>query len=241
VSFLYNPQRSEPVIILQGGPPLNLLPNGTIGANGAITLGTALRKTFSNGLWGALPANAIFAGSVAATYWVVMSSATVGQVFQNTIPTGQPSPPPSPLAWSGTAGIAYTQTTGAPIALLSCPIPGGSIGPTGRLRIGFLISNNNSAGAKNPLVTLSGSNVVAPGAITTNLALYNQKEIFANGATNQQVAMTPGNSGGFGASAGAVADLALDMTVQQLLIFNAQLAVATDFMQYDGYYCEAFM
>lgn len=231
----------QPQIILQGGPPLVLLPNGTVGANGAITLGTALRKTYSNGLWGALPVNAIFSGSVAGTYWCVMSSTTVGQVFQNTIPNGQPTGfGGAGTPWAGTSGIAYTQTTGTNVALLSIPILGATIGPMGRLRVGALCSNNNSAGAKTPLVSLGGSNIIVPAAQTTNLSVNNEKNIFANGATNSQVCMAAGPAGGYGVSASNPADLALDMTASQNLVFNGQLATATDFMQYDGYFCEAW-
>lgn len=63
--------------------PMAVAPTGTMANNGAITLGTALDQTYSGGIYLCLPASAISAGSRASCWYAVMSSTTVGTVYNN--------------------------------------------------------------------------------------------------------------------------------------------------------------
>lgn len=65
-----------------GNYPVGMPNNGSIGANGAVTFtGTGLVDTYSGGIWLYYPAGALYAGSLAGFYWTVMTSATVGTVY----------------------------------------------------------------------------------------------------------------------------------------------------------------
>lgn len=95
-----------PYILAQCNVPIGIAPTGTMAANGAITLGTALNTTYSGGLWLYLPAGAAYAGSLAGFYWTVMSSTTLGTVYNNTYTPGTdpvdiPASPTAISAWAG--------------------------------------------------------------------------------------------------------------------------------------------
>lgn len=66
---------------LTGGIAFGIAPSGTIAADGTLTLGTALPLVFDGGLWLWFPAGAVDGGS-AGMRWVVMSSTTVGVVYE---------------------------------------------------------------------------------------------------------------------------------------------------------------
>src|SRR5574337_1133130 len=69
-----------PYILAQSGVPVIVVPNGTVDANGTITLGTALSIVYAGGAWIRLPAGAVVGGS-AGLYWCVFSFTTQGQVY----------------------------------------------------------------------------------------------------------------------------------------------------------------
>ena len=71
-------------VLAEGATPVCLSPTGTIAANGALTLGFALPTIYSGGIWMYFPAGAVFAGSAAGFYWTVMSSTTLGTIYNDT-------------------------------------------------------------------------------------------------------------------------------------------------------------
>lgn len=228
----------QPNILAQSGIPIIMPSSGTIGNNGALSGITALATTYSNGCWMYFPAGAIFAGSVAAVYWVVMSSTTAGTIYQNTIPTGQPTAPSAAnlLPWVTTGPGAYTQTTGSFVSVLTVPVPGASIGPYGRLRAFFIFSNNNSAGAKTGQYNFGGTGI-AGASNTTNLSAPSEHQIYNRGVTNSQVCQ-PG--GGYAAAAAGPVLFTQDTTQAVNMSFQTQLATATDFCQFDAILLEAY-
>lgn len=141
--------RSGRQMIKRISVPVGIAPTGSVAANGAITLGTALNTTFSGGLWLYLPAGAAYAGSTAGFYWAVMSSTTLGTLYNNTYNpvTDSGAPPASPTAISAAGPGAYSGTT-AEITALSVNIPGGLLGVQGGISTFSRLSWNSSAGNK---------------------------------------------------------------------------------------------
>jgi hypothetical protein len=226
----------QPNILAQSGIPIILPSSGSIGNNGALSGITALATTYSNGCWMYFPAGAIFAGSVAGVYWVVMSGTTTGTIYQNTIPTGQPTAPATPLPWVTTGPGAYTQTTASFITVLTVPVPGASIGPYGRLRALFIFSNNNSAGAKTGQFSFGGTGI-AGASNTTNQSAPAEHQIFNRGVTNAQVCQ-PGS--GYVVAAAAPVLMANDTTQTVNMAYQLELATATDYCQFDTVLLEAY-
>jgi hypothetical protein len=117
-------------------------------ANGAVTLGTALSAIYSFGLWLYFPSGAVYAGSAAGLYWCVMSSTTVGTVYNNIhIPgTNSPDPPTSPTAVVAAGPGAYTGAT-SEITVWSYTMPRGTWTPPKNLIVdtwGFFPNNANA-------------------------------------------------------------------------------------------------
>src|SRR5579859_1785192 len=92
------------------GIPFIVANTGTMGNNGALTLGTALPSTYANA-YVYLPANAISAGSAAGWYFCQFSSTTVGTVFNNTYSSGTPQIPAALVSFATTGPGAYTGVT----------------------------------------------------------------------------------------------------------------------------------
>ena len=131
--------------LFQSSLPVGIPPSGTIAANGALTLGTALDNVYpSIYMW--FPVGA-WTGSTAGMYYVSMSSTTVGQVYTNQYLGGVPTIPASPTAVSTGAG-AYTQTTGAYLTVLSYAMPANVMGASGNLCGKFLASATNNGNLK---------------------------------------------------------------------------------------------
>lgn len=138
---------------IQWGVPVILPSGGSIGNNGALTLTVALPTTFSNGCYMFFPANAIASGVVAGVYYVVMSSTTVGTIFNNVL-SGRPVAIASPTAFATTGPGAYTQTVAAQQTLVTIPIPAGSLGPNGQLvtdLVALRVSNTDACSMQGSL------------------------------------------------------------------------------------------
>ena len=62
--------------VLRGAVPIGIPPNGTIGNNGALTLGTALDRVYP-AIYLRFPSGALYTGSPATLYYTVCSTTTV--------------------------------------------------------------------------------------------------------------------------------------------------------------------
>jgi hypothetical protein len=202
-----------------------IAPTGTVAANGAITLGTALDTTYASGLYLAFPAGALFAGSAAGSYWCVMSSTTLGTAYNNVL-SGYPQAPASPTAISDAGPGAYTGIT-TETTLATLTIPGGSIGTTGEFSADEWWQWNNTAGTKQPRARLGGSvcNVMSAG--TTTLGLRSQAVIVAKNSQSAQIG-APFQQGT--ASASGYTQLAVNMASDTTRTWTGQLNTATDWM-----------
>jgi hypothetical protein len=137
--------------------PTGLAPTGTVGANGAITLGTALNLTYSAGIYLYFPAGALFSGSAAGSYWCVMSSTTVGTAFNN-VQGAIPLVPTTTTAIVDAGPGAYTGQTTA-VTVFTKTLVGGTMGGYGQLLINYEFNYNNTAGLKT-LQAVLGINIV---------------------------------------------------------------------------------
>lgn len=164
---------SVPFTLLQCGVPIGIAPTGTMGANGAVTLGTALNTTYSGGLWLYYAAGAVFSGSAAGFYWTVMSSTTAGTVYTDTYVPGTSSfdIPASPTAVVDAGPGAFTGVT-SEITAISVTVPGGVMGINGTLSSEYAWSCNNSAGNKTCSSKLAGTTFSTFSGTTATFARY---------------------------------------------------------------------
>lgn len=220
--------------------PFIMAPTGTMANNGAITLGTALGSATAFGnCYLYLPASAISAGSAAGWYFAQMSSATVGTVFNNVYSSGIPTIPASPVAFATTGPGAYTGVTGAQVAV-SLTIPGGTMGPNGRLRISAIFTNNNTAGTKNSIAQIGpGPATIFNAQQTTNVSISHSHEFCNRGAQNVNVAQ-PTALIGPGSTGGAIVYQTVDTSVAVTFSFAMNDNTATDWQVLESWMIEVF-
>lgn len=223
-------------ILFQNSVEILIPPTGSIANNGALTLGTALAQTLSDGCWMSFPPGAIATSiptSSSILYWVVMSSTTLGTIFNNTYTPGTnlPLPPVSPTAFATTGPGAYTQVT-ASIALAKPTVPGNVMGNNGSIALQVWMRSNNSAGAK---ILNSQFGVAAAGfsinettqtQTTASVVIYNKGNPKKQ-KCNPAGIIVSGNS--------STQTFSTDTTVAQSLSVLGQIAVATDWLQLDAY------
>lgn len=216
-----------PAVLIQTAIPMVMPSSGSMANNGVITLTTALDAILGP-CYLYLPASSIYAtsgGNPAGWYYAVMTSTTVGTVYNNTYTSGIPAIPAT-VAWVTTGPGAYTTLTAAVVAQ-TVSLPAGTLGINGLLRCHAAVSANNSAGAKTNVLSLGGV-ACRTGVITTSIGQAFTTHIANAGATNQQRAL----DGSFGDSAlwTAVQLLAQDTTAALAVALSLQVAVATDWI-----------
>lgn len=226
----------SPVKIFQTAIPFIVAPTGTMANNGAVTLGTALATTYSQGCYLYLPASAIVAGSTAGFYYTVMSSTTVGTVYNNAYNSafisGQPYIPASPVAFATTGPGAFTGVITA-ITGPSWTLPAGIMGPNGMLEVTAMFGNNNSAGTKT-FTALLGSGTIYTQANTTNIAALGLPVVQNQG---QAAAQVVNQAGTFGASATGNSYLTQNTATALTMSVTLQHGTATDYAVLDGVSC----
>lgn len=193
-------------------------PSGTIGtgSSGNLTLGTALPRVYSEGIWLYLPAIATTPSIAAGMYYVVMSSSTVGTIYSNG---------PGSAALSISSGASFTGSTGA-VSVRSVTVPAGCMGINGQIRASAVLSHANSAGAKNIRLKFGGSVLIATSPSTT-LSTSLIGRIANKGAANVQIGQGSWLSGSAGS---VVTSASVDTTADVTLLLELQLATATDYV-----------
>jgi hypothetical protein len=224
-----------PYILAQSGTPVGIAPNGTVAANGVITLGTALPRTYSAGIWLYLPAGAV-SGGAAGLYWCVMSSTTVGQVYTNSVDTSQgfvPYVPTGVLVNAVGSNSAYTQTINTSIALANLTLPAGSLGPNGQIRMNWEFSYNIAAGNKTFSSLINGSQLASSLRSTTgghdsytlrlrNLGVQNSNSVYAISESGTS-SVTPQSI------------ISVDTSVSQVIAIYINIDTATNYGVIDSF------
>lgn len=113
------------------------------------------------------PAGAVFAGSSAGMYFVSLSSATTGTIFNNVYASGTPAIPAVPIAIVAAGPGAYVQTVGSDLTLINLTLTGGAIGLNGYVRSECTQSASNSAFNKYIRHKLAGNQYRQMGSTTT--------------------------------------------------------------------------
>lgn len=134
-----------PMSLLNLGMPMINPPAGTIGNNGALTLGTSLGYIVGP-CYMYFAADKVSVGRTAGLYYTIMSSTTVGVIYDDRYTGGQPQIPASPIPIVATGGGAYPYVS-VEVTLASCVIPGGDIGQNGSLVFGAHYTRGSSASA----------------------------------------------------------------------------------------------
>jgi len=210
--------------------PMVVPSSGTMADNGAVTLTTALQFTYSGGCYMHFPANAIVAGSAVGFYWVVMSSTTVGQVFNNRYVTGTaPRIPVDALVPFVTTGPgAYTQLTSV-IDFVTYKLPAGCMGNYGSFLAQPIFTYPNNANNKTLVILLAGTQIYSK-ARTTALGDFALIDFHNRGIKNRQISGWSTTAVPTAPSASAAVAFAIDTSVEMTMLYRAQLAVATDYV-----------
>lgn len=231
---LKNPWAKDVFVLLQCGVSIGIAPTGTMGANGAVTLGTALNTTYSGGIWLYYPSGAVYSGSAAGFFWTVMSSTTLGTVYNNIYVPGTNAfdIPASPTAVSDAGPGAFTGVT-SEITALSVTVPGGLMGNNGSILSYGLRNHNNSAGNKTLRIKY-GATTIANRNDTTSVTSAFSTSFSNMGSTSRQM-IVAGSAGGLastylsGTTSGAVNTIATeDTSINNNMSVTMQLATATD-------------
>ena len=220
--------------IFSSGIPSGIPSSGSIGNNGALTLGTPFANVYgpSNGnipgIWLSFPAGAVYAGSLVGSYWTVMSSTSAGTVYNNLLTAGSLSPPTNPTPIVATGPGAYTQNVGFGnvVPLVLGTLPANALGPNGFLQVFAKAAMSNTA--NNKVFYYSFGNTTAMAGVP----FINVKSVL--------LTYTVANMGVPGRQSiidsfpyiGSAYDFifSVDTTVQQNVGFYGFLAAATDYL-----------
>lgn len=223
-----------PLLIAQTAVAAGIANTGTMGANGALTLGTALASAtaYTAGIYLYFPAGAVFTSSAAGFYFTKMSSTTAGVVYSNTLSLSVASIPTALVPVVDAGPGAYTGATTAQTAA-QLTVPANVMGPNGFLQFEAYYSYNNSAGIKNPGGSWGGITLLT-GNLSTTASLYLLRTINNRGVTNLQMM----GSGNVGLTVGGGSTLSptlftVDTTQSSTFALTLTIATATDFIILD--------
>lgn len=108
------------------------------------------------------------AGNLAGMVYATFSSATAGKVWNHQYVGGAPIYYTSPVALAGVTTGWLTQTTNADLTLLTLPYIGGSMGPSGGMKISSFWNYNNDASTKTITINFGGQTIFVVGLSTTD-------------------------------------------------------------------------
>lgn len=208
--------------------PVYIAATGSMGNNGALTLGTALGRTHSNGLWLYLPTNAIQAGSTAGFYWTVMFSTTAGTVYNSTYDPAAGVFPGlgTTTAFVSTGPGAFTGATGA-ISSYTLPIPAGAMGASGTVSSDFLLGATSNANAKTHVFAFGGTTYESI-SMASNAAFRRLVTVNNTGRTNAQVGNTSAATNVYGLNNAQPTVSSVDTTALVNVTLSLNKATATD-------------
>lgn len=221
-----------PTKLAQWGTPVFIAPTGTMGNNGAITLGTAMDRTYSEGMWLYLPAGAVAAGvpAAAAFRWTVCSTTTACTVYNDGTYDGSGIPSDGTATPYVTTGPgAYAGVTAATVSL-TVTVPANTLGATGAMFADWGVNHNGAAGNKTYEVlysTTGGTNYGWVGSTQGNGTVA--RTVIRNKTTGTQSGGTTILYNG-GAVASGIKFGASDTTASTTIVFRLTNATATNWM-----------
>lgn len=219
-----------PSTLVQCGIAIGIAPAAcVVAANGATLVmptGIPFLETYNTpGLWLYFTAGAIDTAQIAGFYWVVMSSTTAGQIYQNTYTPGTNSfsVPGTLTPYTANSGNAATTGTTTQITTLQNALAAGVLGANGALRYRGSLRSNNSAGSKNLFFAI-GATFTSYIANTTTTLSANVLTCFNVGAANSQNYSLDTNAG----SSGVAGNFSINTAAASTAGFALKLATATD-------------
>ena len=207
-------------------------------ANIWLTASTPLPTTYP-AAYVYMPANAISAGSGAGWYYAVMTSSTVGTLYNNTYTSGTPTIPGSPTAFSTTGPGAYTQST-SNIAGPSVTVPANSLGLNGSLEFFLLLSSSTTANSRRGGYDFGGS-AVFDMLMNATSELYdvNIGSVRNNGVANSQVGARQSSGDDAGDATKSFASpltrTSVNTAADQTCAMRLSISVATDWVVAESY------
>ncbi|MBW9334583.1 hypothetical protein FEE59_13795 [Herbaspirillum sp. RU 5E] len=188
-----NPQTSNDVLLGSCGV-VCLIANGgwTLGANGAVTFGTAVGAAWPQALI-YMPAGSLTASNVAGWYYATFpTNNTQATVYNNRYDPASGVPPvfpASPTPFAAAAGTNTTQDSGS-IQGPTVIIPGGAMGKNGKAKISAQFQAGGTGTTKT--ITLGfGSGTYAVNTLTTTQVLGEVDILVRNlGRTDRQMPRT---------------------------------------------------
>lgn len=218
-------------VVSQSGLPTGVPSSGSIANNGALTLSTALALTYAGGIYLFYPANAIFAGSTAGLYWTVMSSTTVGTIYQEQWTGGVPVIPAVPTPWATTGPGAYTQVL-TEITIRSDDVPANSLGINSVLSMFARLTYSNTAVSKAFALKFGGQTTWNRSRTTSaNEAVPVQLQ--NRGMLNRQIEATNSQNGsaGYAVQGNATpSTYSINTAATQTVVMTATLGAATEYL-----------
>jgi len=219
--------------------PIMFPPSWTMASAGAVTFGTALDRVYPS-IWCYFASGALNTGSAAGFYYTVMSSTTVGQVFQNVYAPGSNKStdtnpwaiPSSPTAFGATTPGTFAAQASY-VACFTVNIAQNFLGKNGWAEMQFFINANNSANNKQWHVTLGGTtNSVSTGAFSTNTGSRQAAGFMNTGVVNAQTGWYNGATNPFGNVTTVATNLAIDTSSVGNKAFSLEIlnANAADYM-----------
>lgn len=224
---------AQPVtVLLNSAIPFIKAPSGTMGNNGAVSAMTALLRSYSEGAYLYLPANAISAGSAAGWYWYVGSTTAAGTVYNSTYTSGVPQRGTA-TAFATTGPGAFTGDTGT-ITAVSITVPARLMGLNGRIDIETTTLRNTTGGNKVLWIKWGGTACVGS-TYTTQASVWSHCTVVNRAATNvQAVSNYSSTSANAAGSFVTTANATIDSTADQVVIVQLNSAVATDWAALEG-------
>ena len=222
-----------PYLFGQSGVPVLNPPSGSVGNNGALTLGTALPGTYTS-LYVYFAAGQVYSGSVAGLYYVVMSSSTLGTIYNNILGNAFATIPASPTPIVATGPGAFTGYVVDERILLQIELPGGTLGPNGALYLRAQMTFSTDAGQSaslhigatpdNPASTTLWHNVAA----ASNGGMGFDSKLTNRGVQNKQIATAVAGSYDLGLSSSNIY-YTIDTSVRNYLQVCGYIGTATHY------------
>lgn len=212
-----------------------LPPSSTVGANGALTLGTAFDRIYPN-MYLYFGAGQIYAGSAAGLYFTIMSSTTEGVIYNNVYTGGIPSVPEAlaPIVDAGPGG--FTQTTGTDFTLASFTVAAGLMGANGTVRPSFICSTVSSANSKSAKVFCDTVNIYSFGVTSVKTVASAELRFKNINRVDYQLSSATGSVSGEGSASSALNYSTIDTSQEFNVTFVGRLSTATEFIVFNAFY-----
>lgn len=202
-----------------------IAPSGTIntGASANITLGTALDRTYAQGIYLYLPTIATTPAITAGFYWIVMSSTTVGTVYASK----------GGAAINFTVGASYTGVT-TRVECFTTSILAGLLGTNGIITVDYSATITNNANNKIYGFAFGSATGLCANANTSITGYCGAKFIMQNRADAGHQAYTS-NPMVATVTQGKPTFIAVDTAAAQNLSLGVTLSTATDYYIFQSY------